>query len=684
MLNNVQDTVSMYIRQGGSVDVIDNKGRSLLILAASRGYGEMCKQLIDAGANLNMLDFNGNDAISIALDKGYTEVAALLQKHLAVSAEMPIPLVAESLTETYGLLASGESFDLTAWEEYEDTQPPPVDEVCLNAAANLQREISSHVPIDTDEDWSDIEIDLPEIQRQRKSFISEDVQSALHGLMLNGLDHGYVPRWRLEEATLDNEGNSDEEFNTCLTLVLGQMDITIVEEPLDWWSPIASEEIDEETESRIDEAMEFLDALSSSDNGLSRYIRDMKHSGLGKLLSPEEEIELAKTMEAGRDAAVSVIAGSALAIEEILRVGKAVECGKERPEFMLGRITSPPTEEDAPEDGEDGGETSVEFENNEEVGADLEENPPDFFETIKQLREQSLKNIAARMETLRKLPLRLSFLRHLCAKLECSGQEQANHAALESALDTTNQARHCMTEANLRLVISIVKGYQHRGLPYLDLIQEGNIGLMRAVEKFDYRRGFKFSTYATWLIRQAITRAIADQVRLIRVPVHMVEKINKLERITRQFIEDTGHEPKMTSLAEKMETSEQDVHKMLKIPSKPISWDTPDGGDNYPLQDITDDSQTQSPFEHAVMFNLQETTEQALAGLSTREAKVLRMRFGIGTDDEYTLEEIGRHFDVTRERIRQIEAKAMRTLRHPARCAVLQTFLDNPDAIESE
>jgi len=140
----------------------------------------------------------------------------------------------------------------------------------------------------------------------------------------------------------------------------------------------------------------------------------------------------------------------------------------------------------------------------------------------------------------------------------------------------------------------------------------------------------------------------------------------------------------MTSLAEKMETSEQDVHKMLKIPSKPISWDTPDGGDNYPLQDITDDSQTQSPFEHAVMFNLQETTEQALAGLSTREAKVLRMRFGIGTDDEYTLEEIGRHFDVTRERIRQIEAKAMRKLRHPARCAVLQTFLDNPDAIESE
>ncbi len=367
-----------------------------------------------------------------------------------------------------------------------------------------------------------------------------------------------------------------------------------------------------------------------------------------------------------------------MAIAVIIRISKDIESGKVRPDFMLEKkIAFAAIEVDESEEREDEEQTPIEYENHEDDGMELTETPQDFFQTIKQLQEQSPKNSAARLEILHKLPLRWSFLNHLLMMLRGSEQEQANHAALKSALDTSNQAKRRMTEANLRLVISIAKGYQHSGLPYLDLIQEGNIGLMKAVEKFDYHRGFKFSTYATWWIRQAITRAIADQVNLIRVPVHMVEKINKLERITRQFIEDTGYEPELGSLAQKMETSEQDVQKMLKIPRMPVSWDTPNEGENYPLQDLFGDSQATSPFDHVVMLNFQETVRQVLAELETRPAKVISMRFGIGMDDDHTLEEVGRRFNLTRERIRQIEAKALKRLRHPSRSGPLESFLNH-------
>lgn len=298
--------------------------------------------------------------------------------------------------------------------------------------------------------------------------------------------------------------------------------------------------------------------------------------------------------------------------------------------------------------------------------------------------ELSQDNPAAALKILQKPRLRWSFLNHLCALIERSGQELANHEALGSALETANRAKRRMTEANLRLVISTAKKYQNHGLEFLDLIQEGNIGLIRAVEKFDYRRGFKFSTYATWWIRQAVTRAIADQARLIRVPVHMVEKINKLDRFIRQIIQETGKEPELVTLAEKMGVSEQEIRKMLKIPRDPVSLDTTDDELELPLKDRIEDLHTLAPFYYAESLNLQETVRQALAGLSEREAKVLQMRFGIDMDDDHTLEEVGQQFGLTRERIRQIEAKSLKKLRHPARREALATFLQNPDTLEAK
>jgi RNA polymerase primary sigma factor len=248
---------------------------------------------------------------------------------------------------------------------------------------------------------------------------------------------------------------------------------------------------------------------------------------------------------------------------------------------------------------------------------------------------------------------------------------------VEERLERAKEAKSELIEANLRLVVSIAKKYTNRGLQFLDLIQEGNIGLMKAVDKFEYQRGYKFSTYATWWIRQAITRAIADQARTIRIPVHMIETINKLIRTSRYLVQEIGREPTPEEIAEKMEVSLEKVRNVLKIAKEPISLETPIGEEEEShLGDFIEDTQVASPAETVIDMNLREQTKKALATLTPREEQVLRLRFGIGEKCDHTLEEVGQRFTVTRERIRQIEAKALRKLRQPSRSKKLRSFID--------
>jgi RNA polymerase primary sigma factor len=285
--------------------------------------------------------------------------------------------------------------------------------------------------------------------------------------------------------------------------------------------------------------------------------------------------------------------------------------------------------------------------------------------TLRDVKDQILAEQRAAIALEKKLQVSLATLKDINRELTI-GEDKARKAKKE------------MVEANLRLVISIAKKYTNRGLQFLDLIQEGNIGLMKAVDKFEHRRGFKFSTYATWWIRQAITRSIADQARTIRIPVHMIETINKLNRISRQMLQQYGREPTPEELAKEMDMPEDKIRKVLKIAKEPISMETPIGDDeDSHLGDFIEDTNTLSPVDVTTDIKLVETVREVLAGLTPREAKVLRMRFGIDMNTDHTLEEVGKQFDVTRERIRQIEAKALRKLRHPSRSDKLRSFLDS-------
>ncbi len=644
------------------------------------------------------------------------------------------------------LLPDMEEFDGLGWEAEVETPPPEGDPDCLDRARALHQILSRYTPVDTDADWSEIEIDLPDLPARRRGPADAERGTRITQLLIRGLQTGRISRADLRAIFLPDEEPDLDTQEPLLESVLRdlwvQIDDWVDEEQDSGFADLIDPEAEHPEESVADEALRFIEEiLEQRMDPANCYQRDLN---VFSLLTKEEEIRLAQGMEAGVDRMLSALAGYPPAVDELLRYYDAIcDHGARLTEVISGfrdvEETLPPPADlerllaaDDPDTDMDTHETVMDdaSDDQEEETPDDAEAGPDaetaarHFAGLRVLHQQMLASLDAfgpedsRTQTLRQrlgdhvrqfrlapriLVALTAGLNETARRIDALETRRSDHEDEQSARELraierethlpipaiselhhrlssgaaeARRARDGLIEANLRLVISIAKKYSHRGLPFLDLIQEGNLGLMKAVDKFEYRRGYKFSTYATWWIRQAITRAIADQARAIRIPVHANEAINKMERFRRDWEKRTGQTPKPAELAGQMALPVARIYKLLQIPEEPLSIDTPvgDEGDER-FADLLEDRQTHPPETVAVGHSLYETMQKLLGDLKPREAEIIRRRFGIDQLSEQTLEEIGQQFDVTRERIRQIEVKALKKLAHPSRASILCDFL---------
>jgi RNA polymerase primary sigma factor len=676
--------------------------------------------------------------------------------------------------------------DLSLWEVEEESLPPPTNTEYAAKASAVQKSISAHIPIDSDEDWSDVDIDLPDvlIRQRRRTGFEQDSLEAVERLIRTGLMYGNVSRRQVSDIAFGDDGEPNVELEVQLEFLMGYLGIVIDDEEWEWQFTDSAVGVDEDIEEQVAAALAMMVyELSHPADPMRLYMRDM---GSVKLLTREGEIEIAKRIEDGLRRMIQAVSACPTAVQEILDLAEKVESEELRIDEVIDGLIDPNAGEefnprkvaasDSHDEEEELGEEDEDLSQEEEDAAQIarllklrtealekfarirrlfmkmtkaldDKGPRDAsylrvrdqitnelmtirftartVETLcdsvrrllKEIRshERGIENICVNKAQMprehfikvysgaagskrwlateinaghpwcemlvRVEPTVLELLGGIAELQQNIGIPIGDLKDINKQLSTgeakARRARREMTEANLRLVISIAKKYPNRGLQFLDLIQEGNIGLMKAVDKFEYRRGYKFSTYATWWIRQAITRSIADQARTIRIPVHMIETMNKMGRISRQILQKTGFKPDPATLAQKMEMPEEKIRKILKISKEPISMETPIGDDDDShLGDFIEDQSTMAPADAVHYASLRDVTKKVLDTLAPREAKVLRMRFGIEMGDDHTLEEVGRQFNVTRERVRQIEAKALRKLAHPSRSGLLECFLD--------
>jgi RNA polymerase primary sigma factor len=678
VVSGATEAVRVQIQRGLNVDMTDTDGRSLLMLAASRGHVEVCRLLLDAGADTDLVDSSRKSALQHAELSKNRDVVALFEDYEAESRVDFDSAGAEtgSVAEVTPFPTDALAIDL--WEDADEILLPLAEVSSLNALSEIQEAMSAHWPVDFDPNWDDVEIDLPEpVHAPRSSYIDDEMRAQISRILSVGLQDGRLSSSTLEMALQGPDDDFIQNLQRCLVFVLQDLGIGIDDAEI--CLPATDLTAAHNVAGGIEGVLDFLADLLAASNDPGRYYqREMVREDL---ISKDQEVELALGMEEAKYRAIDVISRNPQLLKEFVQ---QVEQGLQGVGSLSAMV-----EQDSPDTGDDGDPDRL------DVGHDIDD--PDAMEDepvpaadvppvigdvtsritgLRLMLSQEAVPVEEIAANLRSLRPKMSFIERTCHSL-------SNDVGSDARIELSKEVgaflgfRNRLVVSNLRLVNSLARRYMYRGLSFLDLVQEGNIGLMRAAEKFDHRRGFKFSTYGTWWIRQAITRAIADQARLVRIPVHMVETLNRVSRIQEEIERSTGMPASTRMIGERASMNPATVAKILGVDMEYVSIDDADDGladcEIVPEQFIDPKA---GPEALATTEALQVAVAQTLAKIPPRISDILRLRFGLVDDASHTLEEVGEEFNLTRERIRQIESQGLRILGNPLRSALLRPFFD--------
>lgn len=693
VIAGVETAVRLHVRRGDDLDARDGNGMTPLMLAASRNKGAICALLLSSGVDPTLTDPLGRDALAVAraagatgailvlepfarkVDEGVQEPAEVAPKgETGANPDVMPDTNLRNVVRVAALELDGGdyAFDLSGWEVEEDGPAPEDDSTLSEAARSVHGVISAHVPIDTSKDWGDFDAFLPERAVPLPKVGDEEGREGIRRALRMALREGSVPERDIVALSENEDGTSNESGEALLRLVLGDMGAE-TDERLDLEEAGSAWDEREADEDEVSEALAFLEDVGSGRNEPMRiYIRDMRG---GRLLTADEEVSLARNMDQGVASALEALASWPEGVATFVAAAEKVRSGEIEVESVSERGVDEQAEFST-ETAQVAADESEEEDGNEFVLPPVTREFLDKAGVVRVLAENAGRG--GQEERLLRNALQAARLSpaFLARVADTSGEDRSGAAeCFRLAVARYTAARERMTVSNLRLVISVVKRYQGFGLPLEDLIQEGNIGLMKAVERYDWRKGFRFSTYATWWIRQQATRAIADKGKTIRTPVHVHDTMLRIVREADESERLTGRIPSVEVLAGRLCIPAKKVSALMARIEEPVPLHDPDASGETPSDSLIDGSVSADPSAQADRVALIAALERMMLELDPRQAEVIAFRFGLDGGDQRTLEEIGGHYGVTRERIRQIEASALKKLAHPIRSDILRDFL---------